>query len=79
MKNPEMQKAIDKFQRMYFGIGTTEARERGICVTCKGSATSFSTDICRREYEISGMCESCQKDVYRIPNPEQKENEKENL
>ena len=44
--------------------------EEGICVTCddaKGiKATSFRDDLSRKEYAISGMCQSCQDDVFGI-------------
>ncbi len=40
----------------------------GICVTCDEAhglvATSFRDDISRKEYSISGMCQSCQDDVF---------------
>ena len=42
--------------------------EEGICVTCdeaKGLiATSFRDDVSRKEYAISGMCQSCQDEVF---------------
>ncbi len=34
------------------------AREQGVCVLCKETAT-FTTDAGRREYQISGTCEPC--------------------
>jgi hypothetical protein len=40
----------------------------GICVTCDEArglvATSFRDDISRKEYSISGMCQSCQDEVF---------------
>ena len=40
----------------------------GICVTCDEArdlkATSFRDDISRKEYSISGLCQSCQDDVF---------------
>ena len=44
--------------------------EEGICVTCDEgrdiAATSFRDDLSRKEYAISGMCQSCQDDVFGI-------------
>ena len=38
----------------------------GTCVTCDEAqgliATSFRDDVSRKEYQISGMCQSCQDD-----------------
>ena len=46
----------------------------GICVTCDEAhglvATSFRDDISRKEYSISGMCQSCQDDVFGHDEPE---------
>jgi|TARA_R110002012_G_scaffold255404_1_gene435343 hypothetical protein len=46
----------------------------GICVTCDEAhglvATSFRDDISRKEYSISGMCQSCQDDVFGHGEPE---------
>lgn len=67
MKNPVIQNCIDNFQEAFFGIGMTEAKKKGICVTCKAKVTGFSKDIYQLEYEISGMCEKCQREVFTAP------------
>ena len=40
----------------------------GDCLTCDEArdlkATSFRDDVSRKEYAISGMCQSCQDDVF---------------
>ena len=36
----------------------------GLCMTCEGEATTFKDDLSRKEYTISGMCQSCQDSVY---------------
>ena len=39
----------------------------GTCVTCDAQgivATSFRDDVSRKEYQISGMCQSCQDEVF---------------
>ena len=47
----------------------------GICVTCDEAhglvATSFRDDISRKEYSISGMCQSCQDDVFGHGEPDE--------
>ena len=64
MKHPAMQAIVDGLQQRLFGKSGTEARRQGICVTCKGDARSFTMDIYRLEYQISGMCEKCQIEVF---------------
>ena len=53
--------------------------EEGICITCddaKGiKATSFRDDISRKEYSISGFCQSCQDDLFGPDEDEEDEPE----
>ena len=35
-----------------------------ICVACKGPATEFTDALSRKEYSISGFCQTCQDDVF---------------
>ena len=35
-----------------------------LCMTCSGDATAFKDDISRKEYTISGMCQTCQDGVF---------------
>jgi len=34
------------------------------CMTCDGEATEFTDDLSRKEYTISGMCQTCQDSVF---------------
>tara|TARA_Y100000310_G_C19956107_1_gene479104 strand:- start:108 stop:314 length:207 start_codon:yes stop_codon:yes gene_type:complete len=34
------------------------------CVTCMGNADTFTDDLSKREYSISGMCQICQDKVF---------------
>ena len=34
------------------------------CVACKGSASSFRDSLSRKEYTISGLCQTCQDSVF---------------
>jgi len=46
----------------------------GICMTCDDAhgiiASSFRDDVSRKEYAISGMCQSCQDDVFGVSDDE---------
>lgn len=37
---------------------------RGICPTCGKEVGEFRDALSRKEYEISGMCQSCQDKVF---------------
>ena len=41
--------------------------EKGICPFCKKAVNvdkDFRDDISRKEYKISGLCQSCQDDMF---------------
>lgn len=48
------------------GVSRKGAVAEGSCTTCKGEATSFKDEISRKEYTISGMCQSCQDSIFDI-------------
>ena len=45
--------------------GRREAIATNTCVRCDtGSNLVFRDEISKREYEISGLCQKCQDDIY---------------
>ena len=58
---------IDNFIFSMMGRDRTAAIAAGECVTCESTgnnAESFSDDLSRKEYSMSGMCQSCQDDFF---------------
>jgi hypothetical protein len=55
---------LDKISSGAFGVPRTEAIEKGICVICKDTITGFRDDLSAKEYEISGLCQGCQDEVF---------------
>jgi len=53
---------LDKFKEnlalSIYGMTKSEALKKNICIQCKKSPT-FTTEMGRREYPISGLCEPC--------------------
>jgi len=51
-----------------FGVDRVQTIAGGDCISCDEArdlkATSFRDDISRKEYSISGMCQSCQDDLF---------------
>jgi len=39
----------------------------GKCVTCGGDASAFTDALSRKEYGISGMCQTCQDKTFVDP------------
>ena len=67
MKASYKDSKIDNFIFSMMGRDRTATIAAGECVTCdaKGNnAKSFSDDLSRKEYQISGMCQKCQDDFY---------------
>ena len=57
-KSPEMQNFLEEV------FGTRTALEKGYCPLCKQMIGDFRDELSEREYNISGMCQSCQDDVF---------------
>lgn len=51
--------------------GRTTAITGNVCIPkplgCGGPATTFNDELSRREYTISGLCQSCQDLVFQEP------------
>ena len=59
--------SIDAMLTSVFGVDRVKTISGGTCVSCDAEgiiASSFSDDLSRKEYSISGMCQSCQDDLF---------------
>lgn len=56
--NDKLQEFKDSMAKSAFGMTKAEAREKGLCISCKKPPTFYSA-AGRAEYGISGMCEPC--------------------
>ena len=63
-KSPEITKFLDEMTSAAFGRTRSESLSTAMCVTCGGEASEFRDDLSRREYKISGMCQTCQDSVF---------------
>lgn len=63
-KHPEMEKALDDLAKTAFGKNRTEAIRADICLTCDDPNMEFRDELSRKEYTISGMCQTCQDQVF---------------
>tara|TARA_R110000822_G_scaffold112432_5_gene243340 strand:- start:416 stop:724 length:309 start_codon:yes stop_codon:yes gene_type:complete len=39
--------------------------DAGLCSACGGDRGVFKNDLSQREYRISGMCQTCQDDIWK--------------
>jgi len=65
-RTKELQNFLDSFTKKAFGRSATEAKEKGICVTCgtKIEMGDFKDQLSIKEYGISGLCQKCQDDTF---------------
>lgn len=65
-KSPELDVAIDKFVRNVFkdSMGRQDSIEANVCATCGSTAVTFTDDLSKHEYTISGMCQTCQDKAF---------------
>lgn len=57
-KSPEIQNVLEDL------FGTKTALSNKKCILCGEDAGTFRDKISEKEYGISGMCQSCQDDVF---------------
>ena len=55
---------LDTMLTNVFGIDRKGSITNNTCVSCKGEALVFTDDISQKEYTISGLCQSCQDQVF---------------
>jgi hypothetical protein len=63
-KSPAMVRALDELSLKSFGRARSVAKAGESCVTCGGRADKFTGEISKREFGISGMCQTCQDKTY---------------
>ena len=70
--------SIDSMLSSLFGVDRVKTISEGYCVSCDTEdikATSFTDDLSRKEYAISGLCQSCQDDVFGVSDDEPDDDE----
>lgn len=61
-KSPEMEALIDAFNPS--GRKRVDSVQANTCAWCGGPAATFRDELSRREYTISGFCQSCQDKTF---------------
>jgi uncharacterized CHY-type Zn-finger protein len=66
MKSNEMNDALEVLTNHLFGRSRFDSMTRNVCVTCGQPIGEFRNELSRKEYTISGMCQSCQDSVFGV-------------
>jgi len=61
-KHPDIEKLLTHMSPV--GLSRQEAVARELCAFCGGCAKSFKDGLSIREYEISGLCQTCQDETF---------------
>ena len=67
---------IDSMLTSIFGVDRVKTITESFCVSCDSkdnNAASFRDDLSRKEYAISGLCQSCQDDIFGVGEPDDDE------
>lgn len=74
-KAPGMESMLDNITESMYGRKRTTSIEGDICVTCgaKAPPESFTDALSKKEYAISGMCQSCQDKTFRPPDEDEED------
>jgi hypothetical protein len=67
MEPVKKNKDIRDLQSDIMGVDVPARILEDRCVSCGGDASEFKSDLARREFSISGLCQSCQDVVFRDP------------
>ncbi len=63
-KSAEIERFLDELSLSAFGRARTLAKAGNCCVCCGGVATQFRDEISRKEFGISGLCQTCQDETF---------------
>jgi len=56
----------DKLSQMFYGRTITDSIKHNKCVSCSKTVYDFRSELDRKEYNISGLCSTCQEEVFKL-------------
>jgi hypothetical protein len=63
-RNENLQKFVNDFTKENFGKSLSNSQEKRVCVACGKPITGFRDALSEREYEISGLGQECQDEIF---------------
>lgn len=63
-KSPDVNKLLDEMSLTLFGRARSVAIAGNGCVRCGKSATEFKDARSKKEFDISGLCQTCQDLIF---------------
>jgi hypothetical protein len=67
-KAPEIEAFLSLLVNSHSSLTREETIEQGICASCEGDVlnTSFRDELSFKEFTISGLCQTCQDEVFGV-------------
>ena len=67
-KSDQMNQFLENLSiKMFKGVSRATSIAQNVCVCCKGDASTFTDELSIKEFTISGMCQTCQDEVFENP------------
>jgi uncharacterized CHY-type Zn-finger protein len=63
-KSEMMEQILDQLSMSAFGRSRSESIKSKVCVDCGKPATEFEDALSSKEYQISGLCQQCQNEIF---------------
>ncbi len=64
MKHPKIINALDIVSQEFFGRPRKISIEDAKCAVCGREALSFRDELSAKEFDISGLCQTCQDKTF---------------
>lgn len=65
-KSPQILNFLNDMAEAMSGKSRTDSLRDGTCVACTEEVGEFRDQLSVKEYGISGLCQPCQDEVFRI-------------
>jgi len=69
MKPSPKSPSLEQYLNSLTGVSRVGAITEESCVSCHEMAKSFRDDLSRKEFSISGLCQTCQDEVFGTEEP----------
>ena len=61
-----MQNFLEAMSKEFFGNSRKESIDNEKCVSCGKEAMKFDSPLSEREFQLSGLCQECQDNVFDV-------------
>lgn len=62
--NRKIKHTVDELSEKIFGKSFSDCRKENICVSCHKNVGDFRDSLSEREFNISGLCQECQDEIF---------------